>query len=205
MNLETWIATATENLAPKAVQKVREDITMHVETAVNRYQLERHGELEALEMAVKDLGDAKIAARGFEKAYLTKNDLENFSYDQKQAKDQLWFGVILFGFSILSLKINLSEQISSWNMSIFMLLYALYCISNGYAALRFTLKSYIEPRMILNFLLAFSLIALSVITKMSLKTDKDTNQFMIIIIFQIIWRFSSIYQDYLKWRKMRFL
>ena len=53
MNLETWIATATENLVPKAAQKVREDIGFHVETAVNRYQLERHSEFEALELAVK--------------------------------------------------------------------------------------------------------------------------------------------------------
>jgi hypothetical protein len=94
MNLETWLATATKNLAPKAVVKVREDISMHVETAVNRYQLERHSELEALELAVKDLGDAKVAARGFEKAYLTTADMIGLADDQKMVANKIWLSVL---------------------------------------------------------------------------------------------------------------
>jgi hypothetical protein len=110
VNLENWIKTATENLVPKAAVKVCEDISMHVETAVNRYQLEHHSELEALELAVNDLGDAKIAARGFEKTYLTLQEHEAFVTEKKGL--QINCGLDLYGlFYLLLVYIIILSQI----------------------------------------------------------------------------------------------
>jgi hypothetical protein len=146
MNLETWLATATKNLAPKAVVKVREDISMHVETAVNRYQLERHSELEALELAVKDLGDAKVAARGFEKAYLTVAELDNFQKLKLHALNYVWFGICQLGFAIWFLRLNLKSSKLSWSGMIFSLTLCIYTFLDFFMAKKLSLKSYTISR-----------------------------------------------------------
>lgn len=233
MNLETWIETATENLAPKAVEKVREDILMHIDNAVQRYQLERHSELEAFELAVRDLGDAKIAARGFEKAYLTVKELETFITEKKGTSNQLWFGFIWFTFFIFSLYNNLklyndlkSLQVQSiqisWSTTAFYCILAFNNILSGSIARNFSLHSYIIARIILQIFNLFTLILVSIWMTFDVKSIHQkmrefdpsrikSDEPWFFLIFNVVLIVAGSFllfllrKDYLKWRKLRFL
>ncbi len=231
MNLETWLATATENLVPKAELKVREDISMHVENAVNKYQLERQSELEALELAVKDLGDAKIAARGFEKTHLTKREMDSLVSGQKETANKMWLSVFCFVVFILQI-IGLSSARQLYVYSGFTFVTGLQFLFNGLVARKSQLKFYLNLSLILTtiymilfiaYAISFYLfgieinrdsIKLSAYMKRSLPdttTIGNTGLTKIEIIgilsyvFMILSGLSSQYSKYLKLRKMRFL
>jgi hypothetical protein len=76
MNLEIWLDAATQNLAPRAAAKVRDDITAHVESSVEHHQLEGMDEVGARALAIQELGDAHVSAQEFERAYLTTSEFE---------------------------------------------------------------------------------------------------------------------------------
>jgi hypothetical protein len=69
--LQTWLETATRNLAPRAVTQISNEITAHLQSAAAQHRLEGMGEDAALELAVRELGSAKAAARGYRRAHLT--------------------------------------------------------------------------------------------------------------------------------------
>ncbi len=226
MNLETWLATATENLAPKAVVKVREDISMHVETAVNRYQLERHSELEALELAVKDLGDANISTRGFEKAYLTISELEGFSNDHKEAANSIrsvTFGLILAVLlTVWDLKTPDAEH-----LAFFFLTMASFSFFSSVLARKYSLKLYIKPKILLNvfyFLISGIILiwycsVIGGVNQIGLKNNVVNSQriigdtrmtaaqigFVLSMIWMVMHGLFLAQSDYVKWRKMRYL
>ena len=77
--LQTWLETATHNLAPRAVTQISNEITAHVQSAASQHQLEGMGEDEALELAVRELGSAKAAARGYRRAHLTVGEFKALS------------------------------------------------------------------------------------------------------------------------------
>jgi uncharacterized membrane protein len=121
MTLETWLETARLNLAPRARELVLEQITDHFETAKHRYQLEGQAEQQAEKYALRDLGDAKKAARGFEKAYLTDEEVNSWKKYKESMSSilvvmALLAKLIFFAFAIISLK-------SQMHSSIFLLLY----------------------------------------------------------------------------------
>jgi hypothetical protein len=233
MNLETWLATATKNLAPKAVVKVREDISMHVETAVNRYQLERHSELEALELAVKDLGDAKIAARGFEKAYLTVSDMQGLAADQKIVANKIWFSVlwgVIFAYLMydnFSFPSRYWDKID-WHFAIFALIVAVQFFLNGMIARKYSLRKYVLPRIIVTLIYFFSYILMplwhiSTFEKLnqanakyswarrtyevigSIKLTTDQTGFVVGTVVMILFGIFTLSSNYSKWRKLKFL
>jgi hypothetical protein len=78
--------TATKNLAPRAAAKVCEDITAHFESSVEHHQLEGMGLEEARVLAVRELGDAASSAKGFERVYLTRNELAAARLSKMRAK-----------------------------------------------------------------------------------------------------------------------
>jgi hypothetical protein len=230
MNLETWLATATENLAPKAVTKVREDISMHVENAVNRYQLERHSELKALELAVKDLGDAKIAARGFENTHLTKKELEKFVTERQSASNQIWIGIMWSVFFIWSFWNNFSlyqdfnslkvQMIQvSWSSTFFYFIISINYIFNYLIARKNSLKTYISSRIILFAISILTFIPISIWINLDVKSinqriqkfnpsaikHDDIGFFVVLICCFIVWGLYLLRNDYFKWRKLRFL
>jgi hypothetical protein len=233
MNLETWIATASENLVPKAAEKVREDISMHVETAVNRYQLEQYSELEALKLAVKDLGDAKVAARGFEKAYLTNIELDLLASDQKTVANKIWLSMLWFGIFIYLIISNLSIPIRYWNTidwhyCVFTFIIAIQFFLNGLIARKYTLRTYLLPRIVLTLIYFLCYILMSFwhystfekINQANAKyswarktyefigdTKLTTDQIGFIVGTAVMILFGMFYlsANYSKWRKLRFL
>jgi hypothetical protein len=95
MTLEPWLEIARANLAPRARELVREQIMEHFQNAIHRYQIEGKSEAEAKEFAIKDLGDAKTAAQGFEKAYLTQKELNEFVNQKTNAEKTSSFLIVL--------------------------------------------------------------------------------------------------------------
>ncbi len=77
-DLKIWLETARTNLAPRAREIVRDQISEHFAAATERYQLEGKPLLKAEALAVLDLGDAREAAKKFEQAYLTNKELEKY-------------------------------------------------------------------------------------------------------------------------------
>jgi hypothetical protein len=74
MNFETWFETATKNIAQSELPKLRNELEAHVFEAVQAHQQIGMTALEAENKAVLELGDPKIAARGFARTHLTKRD-----------------------------------------------------------------------------------------------------------------------------------
>jgi hypothetical protein len=74
MNFETWFETATKNIAQSELPKLRNELENHVFEAVQAHQQIGMMALEAEQKAVLELGDPKIAARGFARIHLTKRD-----------------------------------------------------------------------------------------------------------------------------------
>jgi hypothetical protein len=216
MNLETWIATASENLVPKAAEKVREDISMHVGTAINRYQLERRSELEALELAVKDLGNAKVAARGFEKTYLTVQELAKFSNEKDSAHIYTWYGIFFLFYTILLIFMYIFRNlIPSWKFSVNIVSWTIlifttssYLLILGYVARKKLLNSYILCRIIFCLLCIFTILIPSFLLKYSEINQQVYLSYLPSLVFWfcfVIWALANLRTDYFKWRKLRFL
>ncbi len=146
MTLEQWLYTATQNLVPKAAQKVREDIEFHVETAMRRYQIEGKSELEATEFAIRDLGYPKVAARGFEKTYLTKSELNLLASDQETIANKIWLSIPWFVAFIYVTITNFSHSVEFWNLqpwqfSVFTFIITIQFLINGIIARKYSLKT----------------------------------------------------------------
>jgi VIT1/CCC1 family predicted Fe2+/Mn2+ transporter len=82
--LEQWIAVATINLTPTAISSITREITDHYQTSLEKYEARGISSIEAEGLAVRDLGSPKVAARGFEREYLTKNQVRRFLPESKQ-------------------------------------------------------------------------------------------------------------------------
>jgi hypothetical protein len=218
MNLETWIATATENLAPKAVVKVREDISMHVENAVNRYQLEGHSELEADRLAVNDLGEAKVAARGFEKTYLTVKEFEDLTVYKTLSSHQIWLSITSFVVSIVFTYANLEFLSFSWIYAIFFLYTGIIKLVDCISGKKLKLKNYVIFKIILSiinvcvgflFLIQvysdekFSYLERIRLNLSPLKSQNDWKYLFIVGIYLLI--VFALREKYFKWRKLKFL
>lgn len=73
MNFENWFENATKNIAKAERSKFRNELEAHVFDAINAHQQTGIAMLEAEEKALLELGDPKVAARGFEREYLTRD------------------------------------------------------------------------------------------------------------------------------------
>jgi hypothetical protein len=74
VNFENWFATATKNIAESELPKIRNELEAHVFEAVQAHQQTGISTLEAEQKAVLELGDPKIAARGFARSHLTTEE-----------------------------------------------------------------------------------------------------------------------------------
>ena len=98
--LQNWLQTATDNLAPRAVTQISNEITAHVRSAAAQHQLEGMAENAALELAVKELGSAKAAARGYRQAHLTATEFQMLRRgDCTQIVTRVLFIVIYIGLA----------------------------------------------------------------------------------------------------------
>jgi uncharacterized membrane protein len=78
VNFENWFEIATKNIAESELPKIRNELEAHVFDAINVHQQTGISTLEAEEKAVLELGDPKIAARGFQREYLTREQVRRF-------------------------------------------------------------------------------------------------------------------------------
>ena len=103
--LESWLETATRNLAPRAVTQISNEITAHVQSAVAQHQLEGMGEEVALELAVRELGSAKVAARGYGRVHLTVSEFQMLRRgDRTQIATRVLFIVVFLGLAAYQLR-----------------------------------------------------------------------------------------------------
>lgn len=233
MTLEQWLYTATQNLVPKAAQKVREDIEFHVETAMRRYQIEGKSELEATEFAIRDLGYPKVAARGFEKTYLTKSELNLLASDQETIANKIWLSIPWFVAFIYVTITNFSHSVEFWNLqpwqfSVFTFIITIQFLINGIIARKYSLKTYIMPRILIT---TFYFLCYAVTTIWNYSTFEKLNQvtakygwitktyefiggtklteyqieFTVGTAVLILFGASFLYLNYSRWRKLRFL
>jgi hypothetical protein len=74
MNFQDWFALATKNIAKSELPQLRNELEAHVVDAINVHQQTGITTLEAEQKAMLELGDPKIAARGFARTYLTAEE-----------------------------------------------------------------------------------------------------------------------------------
>jgi cation transport ATPase len=100
--LKQWIVVATINLTPTAIASITKEITDHYQTSLEQYEVRGISRVEAESLAVRDLGLPKVAARGFEREYLTKDQARRFLPESKRSLwtkavvSLAWIGLILF-------------------------------------------------------------------------------------------------------------
>ncbi len=98
--LEWWLDAATAKLAAPARERIRGEITAHFTDAVERHLRDGCTETEAREAAVRELGDAKSAARRFRRSHLTVGEAEWIEKQVRFSKSKwsrvTWFFPPLF-------------------------------------------------------------------------------------------------------------
>jgi hypothetical protein len=209
MTLETWLETARANLAPRARELVREQITEHFQNASHRYQVEGKGEVEARELAIKDLGDAKAAARGFEKAYLTQEELESFV---NLKKDAAKFNNLIIALSMLPtavLALNHFMNKGLWLTSFSPISFYFACIFSFRGTIRFliariaSLRSFLKWEFLIDFMIfGFSLFWVTAYSKSINFSDFGAALGFLGILGILIFIPIDKYKYFVKWRKL---
>jgi hypothetical protein len=97
-NLQNWLETATQNLAPAAKARVCEQLLEHHAAALEQHQPKPNAEA----LALADLGNAEDAAKKFEQAYLTAREWQQLAEIHAHSKKQsLVVGFVLLGVLLL--------------------------------------------------------------------------------------------------------
>jgi uncharacterized membrane protein len=110
VNFEQWFEIATKNIAESELPKIRTELENHVFDTIEAQQQTGILALKAEQKAVFELGDPKIAARGFQREYLTRDQARRF---MPESKSSIWFKIIgMSGFSAIVLLVlwNVSAQ-----------------------------------------------------------------------------------------------
>jgi hypothetical protein len=96
-NLDEWLEIATEGLAPAAKERIWADIASHYDEAVAGH-LDNALPMSAAQTgALAELGDAKIAARRFRRAHLTKYEFQQVAKLLKSARRYGRYGLAQAG------------------------------------------------------------------------------------------------------------
>jgi hypothetical protein len=80
-SLAEWLNTATEKLSLPAKERIKLEITSHFEDALESYMAEGLNEPDAQAKALADLGDARSAARRFQREHLTESDVRRIKHN----------------------------------------------------------------------------------------------------------------------------
>jgi hypothetical protein len=96
MNFDQWFAIATKNIAESELPKLRNELENHVLEAIAAHEQMSHSKFEAEQKAVLELGDPKIAARGFARSHLTTEEARRVGLETVFIpKWTKWAGAIL--------------------------------------------------------------------------------------------------------------
>jgi hypothetical protein len=95
MTFENWFEIASKNIAKSELSQLRNELENHVFDAIHFHQQTGISMLEAEQKAVLELGDPKIAARGFARTYLTTEQARRVGLETGSfPKWVKWAGVI---------------------------------------------------------------------------------------------------------------
>jgi hypothetical protein len=197
-SLENWLSVATQNLEPRAAQKVWNEIAEHVENSVHQHQLEGMSEFEARALAVKELGDAHVSAKEFERTYLTASEFERLTKNKKQAKGLIWIGLAFLGVSAWMLYSQVSASSVSLPLLLFYLSQALYYGVRGLAARRWSLG-----------LFTISSLWLSIVSMLgtffpSVALSREGSWLWLLLIGGLtVWGFVTTWQEARAWRELQ--
>ena len=114
--LDTWLETATHNLAPRAVTQIGNEITAYVQSAAAQHQLEGMNEGAALELAVRELGSAQAAARGYRRAHLTIGEFK--ALDRHDLPIAQWMSLAIPAYA-MAIWFNLTSRTPQLEMMFF--------------------------------------------------------------------------------------
>lgn len=194
--LETWLETATRNLAPRAVTQISNEITAHVHSAVAQHQLEGMSAELALELAVKELGSAKAAARGYRRAHLTVGEFR--ALDCHDLPIALWMSVVIPACAT-GIWLNLTSRTPQLELVFFQAGLMLYSLLFLVASLckRFERKAFFQ-------LLAFTTVWVSSVigSIYSIETQQQTLMSAMILIAAVT-GFYALIRQWMTWQKLR--
>jgi hypothetical protein len=91
VTFDQWFTVATKNIAESELPKIRTELENHVFDTIEAQQQTGILALEAEQKAVLELGDPKVAARGFAREYLTRDQARRFA---PESKSTIWFKII---------------------------------------------------------------------------------------------------------------
>lgn len=96
--LSEWLDIAMRKLTDASKQRIRTEIEAHYAEAVEAHREHGLSEAEARSKALKELGDAKAAARRFRKQHLTEREDERLKTSEKMARSIFWLILSYFFF-----------------------------------------------------------------------------------------------------------
>jgi hypothetical protein len=103
-SLAEWLDTATEKLSRPAKERIKLEIKSHFEDAVETHRAEELTEAQAQARSLTDLGDAKAAAKRFQKNHLTELEakrLEATLSSYQRWSRSLWMNGFSYVFGTL--------------------------------------------------------------------------------------------------------
>ncbi|MBX7258142.1 MAG: permease prefix domain 1-containing protein [Candidatus Hydrogenedentes bacterium] len=125
-----WIETATRGLCVEARERIAAEVRRHVCEAVAEFEAPGQSPEEALTAAIRQLGDAKSARRGFKRTNLTKRearivssprvspDLEFVSTLCFRSLEFAGAAFLLFGFGLVVYEIHRSGSwLDMWHVT----------------------------------------------------------------------------------------
>ncbi len=195
-SLQTWLEMATRNLAPRAVTQVSNEINAHVQSAVAQHQLEGMAEDAALELAVRELGSAAAAARGYRRAHLTVGEFK--ALDRHDLPIALWMSVVIPS-SATGIWLNLTSRTPQLELVFFqaglMLYSSLFLVASLYS--RFERKAFF-------LLLAILALWVSAIfgSVYAVKVQQQTPLSLVVVVLTVTGFYGAIRQ-WITWQKLR--
>jgi hypothetical protein len=94
VNFENWFEIATKNITETERSRIRNELEAHVFDTIEAHQQTGITTLEAEQKAVLELGDPKIAARGFTQSFLTVQEAKRLGLNPGKHDALIQLGVI---------------------------------------------------------------------------------------------------------------
>lgn len=96
--LSEWLEIATRKLTDASKERIRVEIEAHYAEAVEAHREGGLSEADAQSKALRELGDARAAARRFRKQHLTERENEWLKFSDKWGRSIFWLILSYFTF-----------------------------------------------------------------------------------------------------------
>jgi hypothetical protein len=102
-SLDLWLGLATKGISRQGKERIRDEISAHYEDALHEGLQQGLTKIEAHIAAMESLGDARKAARGFRRNYLTEKETKWAEDEKRPQWGSLWGILALTSFCWLGL------------------------------------------------------------------------------------------------------